>query len=231
MAATATILIVDDDEEIRDLMRDYLEADGYAMLTAPDGRAALAALASKQVDGILLDVMMPGPSGFDLCRQIRTQWDLPILFLTARQEDADKLRGLGLGADDYIGKTCSPAEVVARVKAVLRRYRKGAAQGNAQMRFGRLVIDISAHEVLVDGAPVPVTAKEFELLQILAEHPRQVFTREQLVERLWGGFADAQAVNGLVTRIRAKIEPSPDQHSYITTVWGVGYRFEGELAT
>jgi DNA-binding response OmpR family regulator len=219
---TATMLVVDDDAEILDLMRDYLSAEGYHVVTAPDGAQALRVLETTPVDGILLDVMMPGLSGFDVYRQMRDRWDLPVLFLSARQDDAAKLRGLGLGADDYIGKTSSPAEVVARVKAVLRRYRKGAQSEHVHLRYGRLTIDLTAHEVLVDGAPVAFTAKEFELLRHLAEHPRQVFTREQLVEALWDGFADPQAVNGLVTRIRTKIPPC------ITTIWGVGYRFEGE---
>lgn len=227
VATAANVLVVDDDPEIRDLMRDYLMAAGYAVSLAADGEAALGLLGSQAVDCVLLDVMLPGLSGFELCRRIRERWDLPVLFLSARQEDADKLRGLGLGADDYIVKSSSPAEVVARVKAVLRRYRRDQPAAPVCLELGRLTLDLTAREVRVDGEPVPFTAKEFDLLLLLAEHPRQVFTREQIVAHLWEGFADPQAVNGLVKRIRAKIERDPDSPAYISTVWGVGYRFEG----
>lgn len=228
MDANATILVVDDDEEVLDVMRDYLTAEGYHVETAQDGPTALSVIEETPVDGVILDVMLPGQTGFDICRQIRMRLDLPILFLSAFQDEVHKLRGLGLGADDYIVKTCSPAEVAARVKAVLRRSRKGTPKQGIQMRFGQLVIDLTAYEVRVDGATVPFTSKEFELLRHLAEHPRQVFTRSHLTSLLWDGIGDPQAVNGLINRIRAKIEPSPDRPTYITTVWGVGYRFEGE---
>jgi DNA-binding response OmpR family regulator len=228
MERATTVLVVDDEEDIVALMRDFLEAAGYAVLAAPDGPAALAALEREPVDCVLLDVMMPGQSGFDVVRAIRATRDVPVLFLSARQEDSDKIRGLGLGADDYIVKSATPGEVVARVKAVLRRARRGEALPAALLDYGRLVLDLRAREVRVDGKPVPLTAREFELLQLLAEHPRQVFTREQLYERFWGEYGDRHALTVYIGRLREKIEEEPAHPRYIGTVWGVGYRFEGK---
>ncbi len=142
--------------------------------------------------------MLPGRSGFDLCREIRAASEVPVLFLSARGGDADKIRGLGLGADDYIVKTATPAEVVARVKAVLRR--SGASRRQGQLRFGRLEVDLAAHEVRVAGRPVQMTAREFELLRVLVQHPRQVFSREQLFELVWGSYGDRSAVSVYVSR-------------------------------
>jgi DNA-binding response OmpR family regulator len=228
MEQQTTVLVVDDEEDITMLMRDFLEAEGYAVLTAEDGRTALDLLRSAPVDCVLLDVMMPGQSGFEVVRRIRELGDVPVLFLSARQEDSDKIRGLGLGADDYIVKSATPGEVVARIKAVLRRYRRGEAPPAALLDFGRLVLDLRAREVRVAGQPVSLTAREFDLLQLLAEHPRQVFTREQLYERLWGEFGDRHTLTVYVGRLREKIEEDPANPRYIVTVWGVGYRFEGE---
>lgn len=231
MERTATVLVVDDEEDIVTLMRDFLEAAGYAVTTAGDGRTALARLHDERVDCVLLDVMMPGDSGFETLRRIREQSDVPVLFLSARQEDSDKIRGLGLGADDYIVKSATPAEVVARVKAVLRRSHRGeAAPGgaNSVLDFGRLAIDVRAHEVRVEGEPVQFTPREFELLELLAANPRQVFTREQLYERFWGEYGDRHTLTVHIGRLRDKIELDPAKPRYIVTVWGVGYRFEGE---
>lgn len=224
----ATVLVVDDDEDIVQLMRDFLEADGYRVLTAADGSEALHVLKSSSVDCVLLDIMMPGQSGFDVMRSIRTLGNVPVLFLSARQEDSDKIRGLGLGADDYIVKSATPAEVVARIKAVMRRYRHGEQQSEVALDFGRLVIDVRAHKVIIDGEPIQLSAREFELLQLLAQHPQQVFTREQLFERLWGEYGDRHTVTVHIGRLREKIEEDPSRPVYIVTVWGVGYRFEGE---
>lgn len=229
-----TVLVVDDEPAIVELLRDFLEAEGFGVETARDGHEALAALDRAPVACVLLDVMMPDLSGFDVCRRIRERSDVPLLFLSARDGDMDKIRGLGLGGDDYIVKSATPGEVVARVKAVLRRVRGGAGGPQAQVQaqaavldFGRLAIDLRAHEVRVDGAPVPFTAREFELLAYLAAHPRQVFTREQLFARFWGEIGDRHTVTVHIGRIRDKIEADPDAPRYITTVWGVGYRFEG----
>lgn len=231
MEQQTTVLVVDDEQDIVDLMRDFLEAEGYAVLTAFDAREALAQLERNSIDCLLLDVMMPGQSGFDLLREVRERGDVPVLFLSAKQEDRDKIRGLALGADDYIVKSATPTEVVQRVKAVMRRYRRGEPQAERpRLEFGRLAIDLRAREVLVDGEPVSFTPREFELLQLLAEHPRQVFTRDQLYERFWGEYGDRHSLTVHIARIREKIEEDPSNPAYITTVWGVGYRFEGEPA-
>ncbi|HZS88916.1 MAG TPA: response regulator transcription factor [Chloroflexota bacterium] len=223
-----TVLVVDDEAEIVEILRDYLEANGFAVRTARDGATALALLAKEPVDCLLLDIMMPGASGFEVCRQIRASSDLPILFLSARDGDSDKIRGLGPG-DDYIVKSASPGEVVARVKAVLRRARQGAttAPNSTLLDFGRLVLDVQAHEALVAGRPVPMTAREFALLRLLAEHPRRVFSRDQLFARIWGDYGDQSTVWVHIRRLREKIEEDPANPRFIVTVWGVGYRFEG----
>ncbi len=229
MPPTSTVLVVDDAPEITEILRDYLEADGFAVRTALDGAAALAALAAAAVDCVLLDVMMPGASGFEVCRRIRETSRVPVLFLTALDSDTDKLRGLGLG-DDYIVKTASPAEIVARVKMVLRRARPAGPPGSADgqvLDFGRLQLDLPAHEVRLDGQPVPITAREFALLRLLAGHPRRVFPREELFARIWGSYGDQTTVWVHIRRLREKIERNPAQPEFITTVRGVGYRFEG----
>src|SRR5687767_14561097 len=154
---TTTVLVVDDQPDIVDLMRDFLEAAGHTVVSAPDGPAAFMLLDRQPVDCVLLDLMLPGMSGYDILRRLRETSDVPVLILSARQEDSDKIRGLGLGADDYIVKNATPAEVVARVKAVLRRAKKEAPSPDAVLDFGRLVIDVRAHEVLVEGQPVPFT--------------------------------------------------------------------------
>jgi DNA-binding response OmpR family regulator len=222
-----TVLVVDDDTAIVNLMRDFLEAEGFGVEIAQEARTTLRVLRQVPVDCLLLDVMMPGEDGFELCRQIRRSSDVPILFLSARDGDVDKIRGLGLGGDDYIVKSATPGEVVARIKAVLRRHRSGMDSSAAVLDFGRLVLDVRAHEVRVDGQRVAFTAREFELLRLLAEHPRQVFTREQLFQHLWGEIGDRHTVTVHIGRIREKIEADPNRPRYIVTVWGVGYRFEG----
>lgn len=224
-----TILVVDDDPAIVEMMRDFLEAEGFRVEGALNAREAQAVLDRTVIDCVLLDIMMPGESGFELCRRIRRTSDVPILFLSARGQDLDKIRGLGLGGDDYIVKSATPPEVVARVKAVLRRYRTPVTPV-ATLDFGRLALDVRAREVRIDGRIVPFAPREFDLLHLLAEHPRQVFTREQLFDRLWGGYGDLHTVAVHIGRIREKIEEQPGQPQYIITVWGVGYRFEGQRA-
>ncbi len=228
MTERPTVLVVDDEPEVRELLRDFLEAAGYAVEMAQDGAEALNLIAQRPIQCLLLDVMLPGLSGFEICRQIRETYDLPILFLSARDGDMDKIRGLGLGGDDYIVKSATPSEVVARIKSVLRRYQRGApSQAAAEMRFGRLVLDLRAQEVRIDGQVVPFAAREFALLQLLAENPRQVFTRDQLFERFWGSYGDRHTVAVHIGRIREKIEVDSRKPVYVVTVWGVGYRFEG----
>jgi DNA-binding response OmpR family regulator len=231
MAPPLRVLVVDDEPSIVRLLRDFLEAEGFMVLAAEDGPAALALLARESVDCLLLDIMLPGADGFDVCRQIRATTDVPILFLSARDGDGDKLRSFRLGADDYVVKSASPDEVVARVKAVVRRSRQRGASGRAGhehlLAFGRLVLNVRAHEVRVDGQVVPMPAREFALLRLLAEHPRQVFTHEHLLAQLWDGYGDKSTVAVHIRRLREKIEDDPTQPRYLVTVWGVGYRFEG----
>ncbi len=222
-----TVLVADDDETILDLMRDYLEAASFHVATAHDSQEVLRLLDHIKVDCILLDVMMPGLSGFELCRQLRETSDVPILFLSARHTDTDKIRGLAVGGDDYIVKSATPAEVIARIKAVLRRTRPRTTTQPILLNFGRLVINISAHEVRVDDQVVSLAAREFSLLRLLAEHPRQVFTRNQLFTQCWGEIGDQHTVAVHIARIREKIEKDLAHPKYIVTVWGVGYRFEG----
>jgi DNA-binding response OmpR family regulator len=222
----STVLLVEDEPEIVGLLTDFLAVEGFGVVAAGDAPTAIDAL-DRGVDCVLLDVMLPGGSGFDVCRRIRERSDVPLLFLSARGEDDDKLRGLALGADDYIVKSATPAEVVARVKAVLRRSANGRPTARS---FGRLRVDIAAHEVLVDGAPVALTAREFELLTLFVEHPRQALTREQIFERVWGSWGDRSAVSVYVRKLRDKLEADPRRPELLVTVWGVGYRFDPPAA-
>lgn len=231
MARQPVVLIVDDEPGIVELMRDFLEVDGFGVRCARDGEEALTALASEPVDCVLLDVMMPGLSGFEVLRRIRESSDVPTLFLSAKDGDSDKIRGLRLGGDDYVAKSATPDEVTARVHAVLRRSRaRGTAEqapDDGLLRFGDLAIDLRAHEVRLRGKPVPMPAREFALLQLFAEHPRQVFSRDQLFDRCWESFGDRSTVTTHIRRLREKIEEDPAHPRLLVTVWGVGYRFEG----
>jgi DNA-binding response OmpR family regulator len=222
-----TVLVVEDEPDIVALLRDFLCVAGFGVATAGDSQAALRVLDDQQVACVLVDVMLPGSSGFDLCRRIREQSEVPLLFLTARGDDSDKLRGLGLGADDYIVKSATPAEVVARVKAVLRRApTHGDGVGPGTLRFGDLAIDLAAHEVTLADRRVRMTAREFELLQVFAAHPRQVLGRDQLFELLWGSWGHRSAVSVYVRKLREKLEADPACPRLLVTVWGVGYRFD-----
>jgi DNA-binding response OmpR family regulator len=216
--AVLTVLLVEDEPEIVGLLSDFLAADGFGVVSAATPDAAVDCLAAHDVAAVVLDVMLPGGSGFDVCRRIREESDVPLLFLSARGEDEDKLRGLALGADDYIVKSATPAEVVARVKAVLRR---GAPRNRHRHTYGRYTLDRAAHEVTADGCAIALTAREFELLALFADHPRQVLTRDQIFERVWGDWGDRSAVAVYVRRLREKLD-----HELFVTVWGVGYRFD-----
>jgi DNA-binding response OmpR family regulator len=232
MAQRSRVLVADDEQAIVTLLRDFLEGEGFDVVTAHDGVEALSVLGREVVDCVVLDIMMPGPTGFDVCRQIRATADMPILFLTAREDASDKIRGFRLGADDYVVKaTATPEEVVARVKALVRRAGRGEPRPHEAeedlLDFGRLVIDVRAHEVRIDGVPVAMPAREFALLHLLAAHPRQAFSRAHLFAQLWGDYGDESTVTTHIRRVREKIEEDATDPRYIVTVWGIGYRFEG----
>lgn len=230
MNTKPTILIIDDEIAILELMRDFLEVEDFAVEVAQDGKTALALVKERKIDCVLLDVMLPDLSGFEVCRQLRELYDLPLLFLSARGSDVDKVRGLGLGGDDYIVKSATPVEVVARIKAVLRRAHTSVRKlQETSLNFGRLAINLQAHEVSVEGRIIPFAAREFALLKFLAQHPRQVFTHEQLFSQFWGEIGDRHTIAVHIARVREKIELDPTQPRYIVTVRGTGYRFEGEL--
>ncbi len=224
------ILIIEDDMDIAELERDYLEANGFSVEIVGDGALGEKRALEADVDLILLDIMLPGMDGFQVCRKVREARNIPILLVSARQEDVDKIRGLGLGADDYIVKPFSPSELVARVKAHLQRYLQltGKKDGSHVLQRGALTIDRDGHRVFLDGREVPMPNKEFALLLFLAENPGVVFSKETLFERIWGetSLGDTATVSVHINRIREKIEPSTTRPIYIETVWGVGYRFK-----
>ncbi len=204
------VLVIDDDPAIVELLRDFLVAYGFVALEATNGDEALDIIERVRVDCLVMDVMMPGMSGFDLCRQVRARHDAPIIFLSARADETDKIRGLMLGGDDYIVKaTATPNEIVARVKAALRRAAPGRGTQPAQQAsydFGRFTLDPVAHQVRVEDVPASLTAREYDLLLLLVEHPRRVFTQDELLERFWDGVGDRHAVAVYINRIRQKIE-------------------------
>ena len=224
------ILIIEDDMDIAELERDYLEANGFSVEIVGDGSLGEKRALEADVDLILLDIMLPGMDGFQVCRKVREARNIPILLVSARQEDVDKIRGLGLGADDYIVKPFSPSELVARVKAHLQRYLQLTEKKDAPHVFqrGALTIDRDGHRIFLDGREVPMPNKEFALLLFLAENPGVVFSKETLFERIWGetSLGDTATVSVHINRIRKKIEPSTTRPTYIETVWGVGYRFK-----
>lgn len=224
------ILIIEDDMDIAELERDYMEANGFSVEIVGDGSLGEKRALEADVDLILLDIMLPGMDGFQVCRKVREARNIPILLVSARQEDVDKIRGLGLGADDYIVKPFSPSELVARVKAHLQRYLQLTGKKDAPHVFqrGALTIDRDGHRVFLDGREVPMPNKEFALLLFLAENPGVVFSKETLFERIWGetSLGDTATVSVHINRIREKIEPSTTRPTYIETVWGVGYRFK-----
>jgi two-component system, OmpR family, response regulator ResD len=224
-----TILIVDDEPIVRDVVARYLERDGYSILESADGDEARARIEAKPPSLVVLDVMLPGTDGLTLCRWIRERGDIPVIMLTARGEEADRVVALDLGADDYVTKPFSPRELAARVRSVLRRTAAGALGGAARIEVDGLVLDPDTRDVTLDGAPVQLTAKEFDLLFFLASHPRRVFSRDQLMNSVWGYAAalDTGTVTVHVRRLRSKIEVDPSRPARLETVWGVGYRFAG----
>ena len=221
-----TVLVVDDEPIVRDVVVKYLRREGYRTLEAADGNTALALVETERPDLVVLDLMLPGVDGLAVCRRIRARSMLPVIMLTARGEEADRIVGLELGADDYVTKPFSPRELAARVKTVLRRSSPPLVK-DARLSFDELVIDASTREVSKADVPLRLTAKEFDLLWFLASNPRQVFSRDQLMDRVWGYDAalDTGTVTVHVRRLRAKIEDDPARPRRLETVWGVGYRF------
>ncbi len=221
-----TILVVDDDRKIVELVQLYLEKDGYHVLVAQDGLQALDVARKKQPDLVVLDLMLPGLDGLDVCRILRSESRVPIIMLTARTTEDDRLIGLDLGADDYVTKPFSPRELIARVRAVLRRTLDAAPGEQGHIAIGDLLVDRHGHEVTRQGQPVPLTPTEFQLLLTLAEQPGRTFTRLELLERAFGtdfeGFE--RNVDVHVKNLRKKIEPDPQRPTYIQTVYGVGYK-------
>lgn len=229
--AKAKILVVDDDRKIVELVRLYLEKDGYRVLVAYDGLKALELARQRRPDLIVLDLMLPQLDGLDVCRILRGEGNkVPIIMLTAKTTEEDKLVGLDLGADDYVTKPFSPRELVARVRAVLRRLREEEHKGPSEVRFGDLVVDFVRHEVWVRGEPVHLTPTEFRLLEVLIKEPGRAFSRLELLDRVFGydfeGFE--RTIDVHVKNLRRKIEPDRKNPTYIKTVYGVGYKFAGE---
>ena len=225
------ILIIEDEEAIADLEKDYLELSEFDVEIENSGDTGLQKALSGDVDLVILDLMLPGLDGFEVCRRIREEKNIPILMVSAKKEDIDKIRGLGLGADDYITKPFSPSELVARVKAHLARYTRllGAGQQeNDIVEIRGIRIDKTARRVMVDGEEKNFTTKEFDLLTFLAEHPNHVFTKEELFREIWNmdSIGDIATVTVHIKKIREKIEFDTAKPQYIETIWGVGYRFK-----
>jgi two-component system response regulator VicR len=224
------VLVVDDDDVMRDVLVRYLQHEGMEAVEAADGATARQIIGSQALDLVILDVMMPAMNGFEVCRWIRAQGDLPVIIVTARGELSDRITGLELGADDYVVKPFSPRELVVRAKAILRRSSVRPVETVRQIAIQHLSLNADTRVVLVHGKPVSLTATEFDLLWCLASHPQVVFSREQLLSQVWGYAAALDAGTSTVTvharRLREKIEDDPSEPRIIGTVWGVGYRFE-----
>jgi DNA-binding response OmpR family regulator len=232
----ARVLIIEDDPIVADVVTRYLVRDGYRVQTVADGRAGLDAALAELPDLVILDLMLPSLGGLEICRQLRSVAPVAVIMLTARGEEADRITGLELGADDYIAKPFSPRELTARVKAVLRRatgplpadrFPGVLRAGGDPDRAGELEVDTIAHEARLNGALVALTAKEFDLLVHLMRHPRRALRREELLQEVWGfSYGDTSTVTVHIRRLREKIEPDPSAPRFVCTVWGVGYRFE-----
>jgi DNA-binding response OmpR family regulator len=229
---TSRVLVVDDDPNVAEVVSRYLAREGFAVEAVGDGQLALERALDEPPDLVVLDLMLPGLSGLEVCRRLRNLAPVPVIMLTAKGDENDRIVGLDLGADDYVAKPFSPRELTSRVKAVLRRARGPLAPAGAEsprvLEAGTLSVDVPAREARLRGELVALTAREFELLAFLMRHPRQAFRREELLEHVWGySFGDTSTVTVHVRRLREKIEDDPSAPVRIATVWGVGYRFEG----
>jgi len=222
-----TILVVDDEPIVRDVIVRYLNRDGYTTLEAGDGEDARRLIETGNPSLVVLDLMLPGVDGLELCRWIRNRSDLPVIMLTARGEETDRIVGLEIGADDYVTKPFSPRELAVRVKTVLRRAH-GTTVGTERLEFGDVALDTASREVTKKGSIVALTAREFDLLWFLVSHPRRVFSRDLLMDRVWGYSAalDTGTVTVHMRRLREKLEDEPAAPRHLQTVWGVGYRFD-----
>jgi DNA-binding response OmpR family regulator len=228
-ADPAHVLVVEDDPTVQEVVVRYLVREGLTVDTAADGRSALERAGERWPDIVILDLMLPELDGIEVCRRLRAQAPVPVIMLTARGEEDDRVVGLELGADDYITKPFSPRELTARVKAVLRRASGSvtALAPTGRIEVGALAIDVGAHEVSRDGQLVPLTAREFDLLTYLATRPRQTFRRDELLEHVWGyTYGDSATVTVHVRRLREKLEDDPSTPRHLSTVWGVGYRWD-----
>jgi len=227
--ANPKIVVVEDEENVAELIRLYLDKAGYATVLVSDGGEALAAIRHHRPALVVLDLMLPGMDGLEICRQLRKESNLPIIMLTAKGEEVDRVVGLELGADDYVVKPFSPRELVARVKAVLRRMAEAGDKGGDEVvEVAGLRMEQATHQAVVAGRALPLTPMEFKLLWYLAAHPRRVCSREELLERVWGydSYSDARTVDVHIKRLRQKIEEAGESALRIATVWGVGYRLE-----
>ena len=225
------ILIVEDEEAIADLEKDYLELSGFEVEIASDGTLGLKKALEEEFQLVILDLMLPGVDGFEICRQIREAKNIPIIMVSAKKDDIDKIRGLGLGADDYMTKPFSPSELVARVKAHLNRYERLVSSNvkeNSIIEIRGIKIDKTARRVWVNGEEKTFTTKEFDLLSFLAQNPNHVFTKEELFSKIWDmeSIGDIATVTVHIKKIREKIEFNTAKPQYIETIWGVGYRFK-----
>ncbi len=225
------ILIVEDEHEIAELEKDYLELSGFEVAVANDGQVGLNKALSEEYDLIILDLMLPNVDGFEICRQVREEKNIPIIMVSAKKDDIDKIRGLGLGADDYMTKPFSPSELVARVKAHMARYERlvgSAIEENKVIEIRGIKIDTTARRVWINGEEKSFTTKEFDLLTFLAAHPNHVYTKDELFSEIWDmeSIGDIATVTVHIKKIREKIEFDTSNPQYIETIWGVGYRFK-----
>ena len=225
------ILIVEDEISIAELERDYLELSGFEVEVASDGAEGLQKAINEEFNLIILDLMLPKVDGFEICRQVREEKNIPIIMVSAKKEDVDKIRGLGLGADDYMTKPFSPSELVARVKAHMARYERlvgSAVEENKVIEIRGLKIDTTARRVWINGEEKTLTTKEFDLLTFLASHPNHVYTKDELFRKIWDmeALGDIATVTVHIKKIREKIEFDTSKPQYIETIWGVGYRFK-----
>jgi two-component system response regulator ResD len=231
VAPRRRILVVDDEASIREVLTQYLELEGFTVLQAADGVEALRSAEAQPPDLVVLDLMLPGMDGLEVCRRLRATSAVPILMLTARSDETDKLAGFAVGTDDYVTKPFSPREVIVRVQAIMRRIEATSVPAmvlDDTLHLGNLTIRPQLRYVEREGTPIELTAKEFDLLHFLATHPKQVFTRQQLLDNVWdyGYYGDASTVTVHIRRLREKVELDPARPRHIKTVWGVGYKFE-----